>query len=314
MARGEGAVAAFAEQTALINNMKNDLNNLPSTEHAKIENSQVELLQILSFATIGILVLLVYIYFSFPFFGWHPKPETLGQFGDYIGGILNPVVAMFALLALVVGVGIQKTVLEETRKELKVTQEIATEQAKTADQQRREQRFFDLLNLYQRTVDSNRYSDSSSTFVGKSAIEIWLKNGSLHELRAFEYRGFYPGQAVPGSFDRGLNEADLVRVWNCPEKSNFLDHYFRMVYRILSEAETLLGDDHIRYIKLLRAQLNRSELTLLAYNMWLDKEGVDMRPLAEKYELLKHLHPGKLREEVSKVLSPKVFGNVKVLA
>ena len=42
-----------------------------------------------------------------------------GTFGDFVGGILNPVVAFFALLLLMVSIGIQREELKATRKELK---------------------------------------------------------------------------------------------------------------------------------------------------------------------------------------------------
>ena len=223
-----------------------------------------------------------------------------GQLGDFMGGILNPFISLFTLIIAVMVWRLQKEELSLTRVEL-------TKASGTADQQRREQRFFDLLNLYQRIVDSNRYNYGDSTFLGKSSIEIWLKNGSLHQLRTFEHQGFFPARAMFGQTYPGLSKEILINDWNCSEKANFLDHYFRMIYRILSEAETLLGADHIRYIKLLRAQLNRSELTVLAYNIWLDKEGIEMRPLAEKYKLLKHLADGNLKNEIIKEFPSQFF-------
>ena len=55
-------------------------------------------------------------------------------------------------MAVVVSVRLQKAELAETRKELENSRLAMEEQAITAEQQRREQRFFDLLNLYQETL------------------------------------------------------------------------------------------------------------------------------------------------------------------
>jgi hypothetical protein len=52
-------------------------------------------------------------------------PQHWGQFGDYIGGLLNPIVAFAALLLLVESIRIQ-------RKELAETKEAITRQADTA--------------------------------------------------------------------------------------------------------------------------------------------------------------------------------------
>jgi Putative phage abortive infection protein len=299
--------------------------NHTSSQQEVEANRQLSVSQALPFVAIGVFILLCCYYFDQLLkHAWKIDQATLGQFGDFIGGILNPIIAMFALIALVVGVGLQRTVLVETRKELKITQEIALEQSKTADQQRREQRFFDLLNLYQRTVDSLTYTQRShpimgmlnkqptttNIFHGKSAIDEWLERGQSSGLRNFSEYGF--AEQEKSEYCSIRNITHLIEKWRNPAIGNFIDQYFRIIYRILIEAETLLGEDHFRYIKLLRAQLNQNELTILAYNMWLDNEGINMRPLAEKYGLLKHLPEGKLREEVTKVLSAKVFGNVNL--
>jgi hypothetical protein len=223
-----------------------------------------------------------------------------GQLGDFVGGLLNPLVSACTLYVAL-------RVWKLQKKELRLTTDELKKASETADQQRRQQRFFDLLNLYQRTIDSNRYGNTASAVQGKFALEMWLKNGPLGVLQTFENQGFYPAAAMFGQTYPGLSKETLINAWNCSEKANFLDHYFRMIYRILYEAETLLGDDHIRYIKLLRAQLNRSELTVLAYNIWLDKEGIEMRPLAEKYKLLKHLAEGELKDEIIKEFPSTFF-------
>lgn len=295
--------------------MDKDSGNTPQEVATK---RQITVSQVLPFVAIGVFILLCAYYFhQLVEHKWGIDQEKLGQFGDFVGGILNPLVAMFALIAVVVSVGLQKTVLDETRKELKVTQEIAIEQAKTADQQRREQRFFDLLDLYQRTVDSLIHTvelhNNFVNFQGKSAIAQWLReSNSGKEFLNFQTQGFHSRPASQNgsqwTMASSFSASQLNSAWESEELANFIDQYFRVVYRILSEAEPLLGEDHFRYVKLLRAQLNRNELTLLAYNMWLDIEGVKMRPLAAKYGLLKHLPEGKLREEIEKILPPGVFG------
>lgn len=46
------------------------------------------------------------------------SPEAWGQFGDYVGGILNPIIAFMAFFWLLQSVRIQKVELLETRNEL----------------------------------------------------------------------------------------------------------------------------------------------------------------------------------------------------
>ncbi len=133
----------------------------------------------------GILLVLVAAYvFAFYQNGWSKNPDAWGQLGDYIGGLLNPLVACFALIALVASVRLQKAELAATREELKESKQAMQEQAKIAEQQRSEQRFFDLLNIYKFTLDNQNFSQHVASgrgqtleqFIGKEAISnIYLR-------------------------------------------------------------------------------------------------------------------------------------------
>lgn len=57
-------------------------------------------------------------------------PEHWGQFGDYIGGILNPLVAFAALTLLAISVQLQRTELAATRNELSATAESQKKQVR----------------------------------------------------------------------------------------------------------------------------------------------------------------------------------------
>jgi hypothetical protein len=228
------------------------------------------------------------------------SPSAWGTFGDFLGGLLNPLISALTLFVAISVWQLQKKEVEETRKALE-------EQAKTAEQQRQEQRFFDLLNVYQRTVDSISHTQGKSaggearellTSSGKQAVSAWLTQNTL-------------AKTALGALNPILSESSVERHWVKHDAPGMFDHYFRVVFRILTEAEALLGDQHIRYIKLFRAQLSRSELIIIAYNLWLDEEGKKMIPLAEKYGLLKHLPTGHLRSTLEQELPPHIFGRTR---
>lgn len=236
------------------------------------------------------------------------NPAAWGAFGDYMGGLLNPLISLFTLIVAMKVWGLQKTELLETRKAVE-------EQGKTAEQQRREQRFFDLLNLYQETLKTFVVEGSTS----KAALNRWSKlSPHAADCSEFTDRGwdeFYysysehdktKGVSVRKTALKSFSREQIHSNWNY--FSPLLDHYFRTVFSILRELEYLLKDDHIRYGKLFRAQLSRDELTLLAFNLLFDAEGVKMRPLIEKYGLLKHLANNKLRDHAIGELGPSSFG------
>ena len=248
--------------------------------------------------------------------GWSPSgPDTnaaekLGQMGDFFGGMLNPLVSALTLFVAI-------SVWQLQKKELKATQKALDEQAKTAEQQRQEQRFFDLLNVYQRTVDSishartQTHRDNIETVVsqGKFALSEYLSDSndrgySGHKWSQYARRGHAKWGRLSDTTMKTYS--DCVSYWE-RDAAQF-DHYFRVIFHILTEAETLLGDQNIRYIQLFRAQLSRTELIILGFNLWLNDESLNMIPLAEKYGLLKHLPTGHLRTELEN-LHPKVFGH-----
>ena len=92
---------------------------------------------------IGIFLLVVgFYFFNFNFHllkneNWRTflKSENTGSwgtFGDYVGGILNPVIAAFAFYLIAKTYELQKTELEETRKLLKVSTDAQNKQIKLA--------------------------------------------------------------------------------------------------------------------------------------------------------------------------------------
>jgi hypothetical protein len=231
-----------------------------------------------------------------------------GQLGDFWGGLLNPLVALSTLIVAVLVWKQQREELQETKKALEA-------QANTTEQQRREQRFFDLLNIYLRTLEGIQYTRQMTadtpyiTWKGKEALSMWFdtEGGGIKALRQYEEQTTVNKNLEPDSSD-DVTIVSLFAAWDNRKNNDMLDHYFRMVFRVLSDAEVMLGDSHFHYIKIFRAQLSAHELKALAWNCWLDPEGKNMRPYVEKYGLLKHLRKGKLRSTLEKVLDNSAFG------
>lgn len=235
------------------------------------------------------------------------NPAAWGTFGDYMGGLLNPLISLFTLIVAMQVWKLQKT-------ELAVTQKALKEQARTSEQQRQEQRFFDLFNISHRTIDSVRFSlpgpmDQPATHhQGKDALDAWFSRGLPGELNTFNRHGLGAERDMAAGESRTIDKNQLELAWERDSSTGSFDHYLRVIYRLLVDSESLLGEQHFRYVKILRAQLNRNELMLLGFNMWLDDEGKKMISLAEKYGLLKHLQAGKLRSQLEKELPSRIFG------
>ncbi|MDP3324442.1 MAG: putative phage abortive infection protein [Hydrogenophaga sp.] len=236
------------------------------------------------------------------------SPPAWGSFGDYVGGLLNPLVSTFTLYVAVKVWQLQKVELQQTKDELK-------KQAKTAEQQRQEQRFFDLLNVYYKTVGSlhvvpNPYAkaDQKQTFTGKEAIRAWLSSsGGLWEFT--REKGSYVSRSA-NDIEHSQSVETMKRMlheWEAHQATEYFGAYLRTIEHILMEAEHLLGTQDLRYVGLFKAQLSRTELILIGFHLWLDSGAEKQWKQAEKYSLLSHLPSGDLRVALEDDLPPGVF-------
>ncbi len=211
--------------------------------------------------------------------------DKLGQFGDYIGGLLNPLISCFTLIVAIMVWRLQKSEMAETKKALE-------DQAKTSEQQRREARFFDLMKIYQNTVDATfSYKDTT----GKVALKsVAIGNSYLSLLMNQEVSTVELTPQIQEMWEHGQSKATP---------------YFRMVFQVLGQLENLLKESHFEFSKLFRAQLSNEELALVAWCL-LHSEKKDVAELIAKYGLLKHLRECALRDLVfaNAKISKQVFG------
>lgn len=236
--------------------------------------------------------------------------KKLGEVGDFVGGMLNPVISGCTLVVAFAVWRLQKTELTETKRELQI--------------QRGQQRFFDLLNVYYRTVES-----ISSSYVrpvnklAKNPMESMQEAGSIYEqvgsehitligkaalahrkkLEAGEPDEYFDDEyptinwkstvtqaAALGSLDSATAVEQLKKEWIFAQSSLVLSHYFKTFRLLLNEAESLLGsEEHRRYVAIFIAQLSDDELMLIGYYLWLDPNGNDMLPMAKQYGLLQSI-------------------------
>ena len=96
--------------------------------------------------------------------------EKWGQFGDFVGGLLNPIVAFAAFYWLTQSVKIQKLELYETKKAL---QEAATAQKETAEAQKEA--------VYQQTQTAKAQMEAAQAQQHSAKCSALLLRASIHE-------------------------------------------------------------------------------------------------------------------------------------
>jgi len=226
-----------------------------------------------TFAYIGGAVgALVISFYAINFFGpVSDDPAKWGQFGDYVGGVLNPTFSFLALLALLATLGLQIRELRLSVRELKNSAEALANQNVTLRQQTFEATFFQLLRLHNDIVAS------------MEVLSLSLKGRACfaHYLRELE--DLLTGGGADKKFENFAIHYDIF----FRENQASLGHYFRLLYNIIKLVKRTEGIEKRFYTNLVRAQLSSAELKLIFYNCLSEWGSEKFKPLVEEFALLK---------------------------
>lgn len=249
-------------------------------------------------------------------------PATLGQAGDYFGGLLNPVLSFLSVFALLVALVIQSRELRLSREALKVSQEelllSRLEQAKAADalaaqnkaiqRQGFEQTFFAWLGTYRQILGEIAYGEEH----GREALKFMWQESLASEFiggwDAYLARDGEGGAICNALVSLGLISLEGAEPSHYPVLSKAageaweklykayetqLDSFLRVLYRLLmwidEQPREFLGEkDKWFYVGIVRSQLSWIEMVYLFYN-GMTSRGAKFKPLIERYALFDNL-------------------------
>lgn len=219
-----------------------------------------------------IIVTLIFFIFTILCFTWNiwdtfslkqPIDATIwGQFGDFIGGTLG---VIFSLISVMLVVWTFKT------------------QNKTAETQRFNDLFFELLRLYQEQEKELQYN-----WINEDRTTSYVSNNKdyFDKLSKRFWEEFVPST----SFSKNRKEATKTYLNVTIDYKSKLSLCYRTIFQILNLIENSLLNpkERVEYLKILRAQLTESELLFIRYHI---KSGEYKRFafLVNKSNLLKHL-------------------------
>jgi hypothetical protein len=255
---------------------------------------------------IGICALLfggfaLYFYFmipDIPLLSIRKNSGNWGEFGNYLGGVLNPAFSFLALLVLLWTLRLQNESLKDTSTSNDEQKKLLEQQLKESAIYNREQKnllelqlfentFYNLLNYYKGIVDGNEEYEGTNYLKGKDCFKYYYNN-YIKE-----------GWALPGE-ELGIPEKKnaLERYKIFDEKySHKIGHYFRVLYRIfkfISESE-LDEEKKYFYSGIVRGQLSSYELLILFYNCLTDN-GFRFKNYAKDYALFENMPTDYIKE------------------
>ena len=200
---------------------------------------------------------------------------------------------VFAILLQKSELALQRNELELTRREVRGQKEQLEAQNRTLKQQRFENTFFSLLNLFNSIVNSIEIK--RSRMIGETPNTL-ASGRECFATFSLEFGQNYSAQRKEHSDwgDRAVCLAAYEEFSGV--RQALVGHYFRTLYNIVKFIATSEVENKQTYINILRAQLSSAELTLLFYNC-ISKYGSEkFKLLVEKFGLLENMDFSKLHD------------------
>lgn len=224
--------------------------------------------------------------------------EQWGQFGDYLGGVVNPLIGLATVVLLALSISTQREELQETKKELKATGEATAKMAL-------EQSLFSWLQSYSRLLESivgrggntgrrvlqdwhdERFSDYA---VGRFVYASHLNIPETRSAIADSLATYQENPIEARNLESLLNRAIVSYSALYSEHRSDLDALFRTLFRLLAwiDESDLSPREKWHYVALVRAQVSWIELVFLTFNCLTDR-GAPFAELANKYSFFDNL-------------------------
>ena len=238
------------------------------------------------------------------------KSDKVGQFGDFVGGLIGSLWALAGVILFYVALKEQRSDLETNRKvlktqvvalekqieefelqrqELELTRKVFTEQRDTLKLQQFESTFFSMLNLHHQIVDGIDIDTTKGggLFSTEKARDVRLTGRDCFEYFFDEYAYIY--EDWHQETDEQMRIGKSYTQFYLKHQAD-LGHYFRNLYNILKFIHKRNPGDKFFYANLLRAQLSSSEILMLFYNCLSQFGNVKFKPLIEEYHFLQNIY------------------------
>lgn len=225
---------------------------------------------------ICLFAVIVFFIWNHPVFYFHESLDhnVFGTFGDFVGGILGTMVAVFSVYFLVRTLHSQIDSNTENAKSNRSVIDSNEKLLELNNLQLFDNQFQTLNSQYLNAVNSYKEGADSGRIVLESKVKEFLSSEFENDLE-FKRRA----KAAVSKFEDFYAE----------NRTEFSVH-FRVLYllvKLIAEAN-IEDEDRVVYAKCIRGQLSEGELAILRYNC-MTNNGKKMQPLVNHFNLLKHL-------------------------
>jgi hypothetical protein len=271
----------------------NDSNNSRFDKFFSEKSVSIILIVSAFFFTISIFV---FLYFGNWQFSKYLSEEKIGQFGDFVGGVIGSILAL-------VGIILYYIALREQRKDIKINQEALRLQIKALEQQitefkEQKEELKESRKVYEKQSKTMEIQQFESNFYSFFNIYLKIKN-DLISYCTTKVKDFFKekynilkekcSMENENHFNCHKKTQDAFRDIYLDDRGHF-SQYFKTVYRLIKiiDSSNLTDEEKHRYCKIVRSQISDYELLILYYNYHSDF-GKGVQSLVLNYNLLKHV-------------------------
>lgn len=225
--------------------------------------------------------------------------SSFGEWGDFFGGVLNPLFTLLTFTGVLITIVLQQTELREARAEMRRSADALQEQAIGLQRQNFESTFFRMLSVHTALVGAiDLVDDQGRTTRGRDCFNVfYTRLNKIYREQLEKSNGKYS--------DENVLLLSYQLFWKKHQVE--LGHYFRYLYNVVRFVKESLYSEG-PYIRLLRAQLSDQETLLLFYNCVASQHGERFKALAEDFSLLDNMPKIRvLKEQHLQLIAPSAL-------
>jgi hypothetical protein len=197
-----------------------------------------------------------------------------GAWGDFFGGVLNPILTFLTFMGLLITIVLQQSELKESRKEFKRSADALVEQSHHLRRQKFETTFFNMISfLNECAVNYEILDDENKKIKGRDVFQYY--HGKL--IHSIEFAGSVHGdEEIEKRIERGVESFSF-------HHGHEIAHYFGQIKNVLKLIHSSRQGDKELFANILSSQLTSHEKGILFHYAFPDKEY--MR-LVDRYKIL----------------------------
>lgn len=217
--------------------------------------------------------------------------DEWGVFGDYLGGVLNPLVGIVTVLLVLINVRLQRQELKNSIQEMRSSNKALKEQNAAMEVQGFQNTFFSWLNSYHNIVGNFEVTGSMGgpPYRGHAALS-YIKRFELNNETYLQNLFDLLNTSDKGRFRNGLEleneeaaqniELRILKRWREKKisREDFFEGGFRSLINIIEwvdlQPRVIPGVKKAECFRIIRSQLTNAEKTFLLYESW----DMDKRP------------------------------------